>query len=176
MAVYEYTLKAITDRRKAPYYQYSKTIAGTDELKIYAGSLFDVPNVWEIAAARLVLTTDATVANRFLQLRQVTSISTLFDAKGDAVAASSAVTHLFVPISTESATITAAWCGIARDFCLIQGDGEYVYVTVDTGKPGDTVTCRLLFRWKNWELGMLPPYVLTAQEKMIQAQEYPRYY
>ena len=176
MAVYTETLKAITDRRKAPFANFQKTMTGVDEYRFFAGYLMEVPNVWEVCQLRVVLATDATVANRTLRVRQVVKSSTLIEAIGDNVPASTSVTHLYFPMGYESATMSAAFLGLNPKGMTIDGDTDHLKITVDTGKAGDTVTINVNFRWLNWELGMLPPYALTPYEKMIQAQEYPRYY
>ena len=157
----DHILGYIPTKRQAPFAYVRETIAGNGEIRIYAGKYLEVPNVYELIAARLVLTTDATVANREVQIRCVTEVLTVLDHSGDAVAASSAATHQIHNINYASNFSTAPFLGLGRLGITLQGDSEHLYITVTNGVAGDLLEARLVFRWLNWELGMEQPEMIA---------------
>jgi hypothetical protein len=164
MADYEVTLKPITNRTKAPIALTDPiVITGVDTYAIIAGWWFDIPNCWELIALRMVLTTDATVANRNILAKFAPNGSNIVQQlTGDDVAASTTVSHYVNKMTYKGDWNVGTNAGFSNEGILLHGDGR-VTISVDTGKAGDTLSIRSQWKWKNWDYGMDLPYVLRGK-------------
>jgi len=161
---YSKTLQPISNRRAAPFREVKQIMTGEDTFYVYAGKWYDVPCCWELVTGRITLTTDATVANRNVHVRQLSGLGTVEENHGDDQAASLVVTYQMSPLRYASGFVTAPFQGIDRFSHLIWDEGRALWIVTDTGKAGDSIECRFIFRFLNWELGMLPP------ESVVQAE------
>lgn len=176
MANYDLTLGPILTKRFSPFVHIPlKIIAGTDQYTIKAGYNLEVPNHWTLHFCSIVLSTDATVANRYIAAYCIDEqVGTSYSYRSEAVAASSIGYFFLYPegvaqkCQVESKPVADANYIPLNDWSyLMQGDQKFRVLIYD-GKAGDTVQVRAAFRWRNWDLNLaLPELYGSAWTKML---------
>jgi len=157
MADYETKLRP-TPWGSSPYVWYDQTVTGVDQLLYTSPDWLNFAQYFTLVSARVVLTTDATVANRFVHLQHKlyphsSGLIVPSNFKTDAIAASSSkvtiIGDFYLDGAGASFGFDFAW-GIGKD--LIFANGEFLVIfLVDTGKAGDTLRVVSLWRYRNWD-------------------------
>jgi len=146
-------------RRLSPFEAREGNIAGNESEKIYAGDNLNVPNVWELVCLRFTLVCDANAANRSVQIKRYTQ-SGIYTG-GILSSAITANQTKVIQISRFRA-MSDMWndsdfyAQISTHALDIAGD-DYIKIDVANGLAGDVLTFTGLFRWLNWEIGMMLP-------------------
>lgn len=153
--------------KAGPFITIYKKIAGNEYLRVVPGVMKGIPQVWRLHEARLQVATDATVADRHLQINNYTfgayGVSNeLSYIKGDDVPASSSGYLTFNSRSFTSGTFTADGEHVGDPNFLIIGNG-YVHISVGTGKTGDIFKIMAVFEYMNRKLGIPTPYDIEGE-------------
>jgi len=163
----EITLDPIVNRYGGITRLITLTIIGTDLLDVKAGWNLEVPNTWTLQHLKAVLTTDATVANRYIRVTHVVDSVSLNAWSSAAITASSTSNMAFVRENTPVANVSpeaSKYLGLGADSYLIQGN-DYIRIDVNTGKAGDTLEIICLMRWRNWDYGLLLPQIQRKRKE-----------
>jgi len=142
-------------------------IIGTDRYLFEAGFNNDdkkVPNVFEVLFAQFNLTTDATVANRFPNIRVRSEGNAVFDRLyATAITASDneifTVQRLGYAVQASPIAVTTAkYVGLNTKALLFSGK-EQLDCFIDNGQAGDSWELSLTLHCLNRELDIIPRYV-----------------
>jgi len=153
-------LDPLVSRRLKPYISVHRVTTGNDSLDIYGGENLGVPNMWELVAGYLLITTDATVANRTPSIYKKIEGYNIEAIIRNAVTASSAGgLALSRNVSLGSASHLGSSYGNLNSFSFFFGDDDYLRVICPGGVVGDVFEFHLQFRWLNWDLGMMLPRI-----------------
>lgn len=176
MATYDLTLAPIPDRRQNPYISIKQRFLGTESFEIYAGYNLEVPNCWELVEASFSIVTDATVANRYLQVNKYIEPALLvsYQFQSDPIAASTSSGLVLMKTSDYSNLglktglyYVPTSVGTLREKAVAIAGNNSLRFLVNTGKAGDVCTVICQLRWLNWELGLDYP-------EMFGKGEYPK--
>lgn len=119
-----------------------------------------IPNVWELISGKFIITTDATVANRLFYFHQKMpdDSAVLTDVNGPTVTASSTWKGQIQPYSVSDQFLQGLDDSLGRNkfFGVIYGNMRHT-IGVTNGVAGDTLFIRCLYRFLNWDLGMMEP-------------------
>jgi len=152
-------LNPIPSRIHKPYRHVDVTLNGADTLRVIAGTNINVPNVWSVISWWATLTTDATVANRYVKIfQEIDGVNANFFTS-QAVTASSTKTYAGTPESslTNLTRLSAdGYMTLDKNTFLFGGD-DSIFFDVVSGVAGDSVRVYILLLWRNWDLGLLPP-------------------
>lgn len=125
-------------------------IPGNGYYDIAGGYLHDIPQVWRLIRAYIVLTTDATVANRYARIRRVSDeLEDMGGVLTNAITASS-VGGIQVAgyISANATGFTLSMSGVHPDTFLIQGKSAVKFDILD-GVAGDVWNFIAEFQYMN---------------------------
>lgn len=135
-------------------------LTGVDEVSIVPGYFEGIPQIWRLHTSWVELTTDATVANRSVNIHRYLDLLATMKAefyRGAALAASS--TGYFAINSLKftyggffsSAVIAGVDNLIIRAF-------EKLKISIGTGKAGDVFSGNITLEYLNPKYGMRDPY------------------
>jgi len=153
------TLNPVVSRRKLPYRIIEGVMAGSETIRIIAGKYLDVPNIWSLQEFWVSLTTDVTVANRYVKLFEVIDGVDANYLTGSVVVASETKKIVGTQESGLSGMTKLSadgYCTLTENSMLFGGD-DSLYLDVVSGVAGDSVSYFFKLLWRNWDLGMMQP-------------------
>lgn len=169
MATWTYNLPTPT-RLQSPFvYQFVKTPANSDLVNIRAGymGIEKVPNIYRLVAGRCIATTDATVADRVLRIRQYIHDGQQFRQmiglkSADIAASQTGHTWAICPVTelVNAGVEGADMTGLGSEGLIITGDGVFQCYFGNV-KGTDTWEMNLQFEYLNYKLNVIPEAMRT---------------
>jgi len=151
-------LNTIVSRRVKPLFPIYRTLTGVDSLKIKGGFNSNVPNMWTLQNLHFTIVCDATVANR----------TTNFNLYVDDLLVDKMTSGIVAASETKYGTVQqeSAFSGMARfgsiyatlsQWSYLFGGNDYLHIYTTNGVAGDVINVWAVFRWRNWDIGMMLP-------------------
>jgi len=156
----EIILDSIVTRRLKPYTSIKQVITGNNPLTIKAGWNLAVPNCWTLHSMYAQLACDANAANRFLKIWHYSDNIVVGSIQSIAQIANETKSFCLSPESDlGNMTKIGDRDGTLTNESFFIGGDDYIYVNVANCQVGDVLTIAFLFKWRNWDLGMMLPKV-----------------
>jgi len=156
----EYILDPVVTRRLKPYRYIKGVIAGNSYFDIKAGFNLGVPNMWTPASVLITIAASADVANRTVKYELFVE-NQIVDKVYNSTAVTASETKSFI-LSTTGTVSNMLKVGAhgyveLNDMSFLMGGEDFARISIASGQAADVVTILSVYRWRNWDLGMMLP-------------------
>jgi len=154
------TLDPIVTRRISPLVLVRDVIAGNGACYIRPGWHLNVPSMWTPQSVLMSIVASADVANRIVKYELYTqqlNVDKVYNST--AVTASETKSFILSTTGTASNMLKQGAHGYVElnDYSFLMGGHDYAKISVSSGQAADVLTITAVYRWRNWDLGMMNP-------------------